>query len=171
MNKIMPIKSNHPKIAIVNQIQHDFANTQFVIIGNYSQISVKQFQALRQLVNKNDGQLKIYKNKLLQLAWKKTPFMELNGKLIGPNCVVKSNNLGFEFFALLANFSKKFKNLKWHSGFWNGQVIDQSMILKLGQIPNRATLLQNLVLVLKSPLYHLQSTLKMITIKKQEIKN
>lgn len=158
----MTIKPNHPKIAIVDQIRNDFTNTKFVLLGTYSKITVKQFQNLRKIVNKNEGQLKIYKNTLLQLAWNPTPFKELNSKLVGPNCLVKSDNLGFEFFALLTDFSQKFKNLKWHGGFWNGQAIDQAMITKLGQIPSREQLLQNLVLVLKTPLYHLQATVQAI---------
>lgn len=150
----------HRKTHLVKKIKDELLNHQFVLIGQYTKINVRQFEFMRNKLRNHASALKIYKNNLLKLAFQNTSFSPLNDYLSGPNCVIKTEGEAFPLFALLHQFKKEFKTLEWRVGVWNGEILDQTKIRLLGQIPNRTVLLQRLLMTLQTPFYHLHATLR-----------
>ena len=161
---------NHPKQLLVAKIAAEFQHTQFVALGNYTALSAARFNELRRALIKHQAQLKVYKNTLLKRAWIKTHLADLGTHLTGPKCLVKSDQDGFPLFALLAQFSQKFKTLDWLGGFWNGEILDQTTFKTLSQIPSRSVLYQKLLMLLNNPLAHLHGHLQVLAQMKHSAK-
>ncbi|SBT82117.1 50S ribosomal protein L10 [secondary endosymbiont of Trabutina mannipara] len=140
---------------IINKFKQISMNAISAFIMDFSGITANQMTELRKLSRESNIQLYIVRNRLMQRAVKGTSLECLKDKFIGPNIIAFSKENVNTSARLLTSFSKKNTNLKIKMAVLEGNLIQDSQIESLVNMPNY-----------KESVIFLVSTIKNISITK-----
>lgn len=150
------------KQPVVNEIAKQVKDAQSVVLVDYRGLTVEQDTQLRKALRESDVTYKVYKNTLINLAFKGTDFESLAGDLKGPSAIAISKTDATSPARVLAKFAKDAPALELKSGVVEGTYYDASGILEIAKIPNREELLSRLLGSMQSPIANLARVLKQI---------
>jgi len=140
------------KQPIVAEISEAIKDAQSVVLVDYRGLTVEQDTNLRKQLREAGVTYKVYKNTMMNFAFKGTDFEALAPYLEGPSAVAISTTDATAPARILAKFAKDAKALEIKAGVVEGTVYDAKGMQAVAQIPSREELLSKLLGSLQSPI-------------------
>ena len=140
------------KQPIVAEISEAIKEAQSVVLVDYRGLTVEQDTSLRKQLREAGVTYKVYKNTMMNFAFKGTDFEQLAPYLEGPSAVAISTTDATAPARILAKFAKEAKALEIKAGVVEGNVYDAAGMLAVSQIPSRDELISKLLGSLQSPI-------------------
>lgn len=139
------------KTAIVAEVEDRLGQAEGVIVTEYSGLSVKQFQTLREGLG-HDVEYKIFKNTLVRIAASNHGLDGFESYLRGAVGLVFCHEDPVSVLKKLKDFAADMKPLKITGAILEDAVVDGAHVKKLADLPSRDELLAMVVGSVRSPL-------------------
>ncbi len=156
------------KQPIVQEIAENVKGAQSVVVVDYRGLTVAQDTELRKQLREADIIYKVYKNTLMNLAFKGTEFESLSEQLEGPNAIAVSKDDATAPARILAEFAKKAPALEIKAGVVEGNFYDAKGMQVISSIPSREELLSKFLGSIQSPITNFARVIKQIAEKDGE---
>ena len=140
------------KKPVIDEIAANIADAQSVVIVDYCGLTVEQDTRLRKELRENDVIYKVYKNTMMNFAFKGTDCESLSQHLEGPNAIAISKTDATAPARILAKFAKDAKALEIKAGIVEGTYYDATGMEAVSKIPSREELLGKLLGSIQSPI-------------------
>ena len=140
------------KKPVIDEIAANIADAQSVVIVDYCGLTVEQDTKLRKELRENDVIYKVYKNTMMNFAFKGTDCESLSQHLEGPNAIAISKTDATAPARILAKFAKEAKALEIKAGIVEGTYYDATGMEAVSKIPSREELLGKLLGSIQSPI-------------------
>ena len=157
------------KQPIVAEISEVIKDAQSVVLVDYRGLTVEEDTALRKQLREAGVNYKVYKNTLMNFAFKGTDFEALAPYLNGPSAIAVSTEDATAPARVLAEFAKKAKNLEIKAGVVEGTLYDAKGMQAVADIPSRDVLISRLLGSLQSPITNFARVIKQIAEKDSEV--
>ncbi|MBR6704508.1 MAG: 50S ribosomal protein L10 [Lachnospiraceae bacterium] len=155
------------KAPIVQEISELLDGATAAVLVDYRGITVEKDTQLRKELRTNDVTYRVYKNTLLNIAMKGTPFEALSGDLNGPTAIAVTKKDATVPARIITTFDKKGEMIQLKAGVVDGTYYDQKGINAVALIPGREVLLGRLFGSMKSPISNFARVLKQIAEQKE----
>lgn len=150
------------KKPIVEEIAEHVNGAQGVVLVDYRGLTVEQDTELRKELRAAGITYKVYKNTMMNFAFKGTEFEALAPFLEGPSAIAISKEDATAPARILSNFAKKAPALELKAGVVEGNLYDTAGIQTLAKVPSREELLSKLLGSMQSPISNLARVLNQI---------
>ena len=140
------------KQPIVEEISASIKDAQSVVLVDYRGLTVEQDTRLRKELREAGITYKVYKNTMMNFAFKGTDFEVLAPYLEGPSAVAISTTDATAPARVLCKFAKEATKLEVKGGVVEGVAYDAAGIANIAKIPSREELLSRLLGSMKSPI-------------------
>ena len=140
------------KQPIVEEISASIKDAQSVVLVDYRGLTVEQDTRLRKELREAGITYKVYKNTMMNFAFKGTDFEVLAPYLEGPSAVAISTTDATAPARVLCKFAKEAAKLEVKGGVVEGVAYDAAGIANIAKIPSREELLSRLLGSMKSPI-------------------
>ena len=140
------------KQPIVEEISAGIKDAQSVVLVDYRGLTVEQDTELRKKLREAGVVYKVYKNTMMNFAFKGTDFDGLAPYLNGPSAMAYSTEDATAPARVLAEFAKKAKALEIKAGVVEGNVYDAKGMEAISSIPSRDVLISRLLGSMQSPM-------------------
>ena len=150
------------KKPIVEEISASIKDAQSVVLVDYRGLTVEQDTELRKQLREANITYKVYKNTMMNFAFKGTDFEALAPYLEGPSAVAISTEDATAPARVLCKFAKTAEALEVKGGVVEGIAYDAKGIENISKIPSREELLSKLLGSLQSPITNLARVLNQI---------
>ena len=157
------------KQPIVAEISEVIKGAQSVVLVDYRGLTVEEDTALRKQLREAGVNYKVYKNTLMNFAFKGTDFEALAPYLNGPSAIAVSTEDATAPARIIAEFAKKAKNLEIKAGVVEGDLYDAKGMAAIASIPSRDVLISKLLGSLQSPITNFARVIKQIAEKDGEV--
>ena len=156
------------KQPIVEEIAALLKDAQALVAVDYRGLTVEQDTQLRKSLREAGVTYKVYKNTMMNFAFKGTDFEGLAPYLEGPSACAISKDDATAPARVLCKFAKTADKLEIKGGVVDGVVYDANGIKAISAIPSREELLSKLLGSLQSPISNLARVLNQIAEKQGE---
>ena len=156
------------KQPIVAEISEVIKDAQSVVLVDYRGLTVEEDTALRKQLREAGVNYKVYKNTLMNFAFKGPEFEALAPYLNGPSAIAVSTEDATAPARVIAEFAKKAKNLEIKAGVVEGDLYDAKGMQAIAEIPSRDVLISRLLGSLQSPITNFARVIKQIAEKDGE---
>ncbi len=140
------------KQVVVNEIKDKLSRAASVVVVDARGLTVEQDTALRKSLREAGVDYKVYKNTMVTLAVKDTPFEGLAQYLEGPSAFAFSYGEATTAAAILDKAVKNLENLEFKASVIENTVYDAAGTKAIAGIPSREVLLSKLLGSFKSPM-------------------
>ena len=140
------------KKPIVEEIAASIKDAQSVVLVDYRGLTVEQDTELRKQLREAGITYKVYKNTMMNFAFKGTDFESLTPYLEGPSAVAISTEDATAPARVLCKFAKTANALEVKGGVVEGIAYDANGIIEISKIPSREELLSKLLGSIQSPI-------------------
>ena len=140
------------KQPIVEEISAGIKEAQSVVLVDYRGLTVEQDTELRRNLREAGVVYKVYKNTMMNFAFKDTAFEGLTPFLNGPSAMAYSTTDATAPARILAEFAKKAEKLEIKAGVVEGTVYDAKGMANIASIPSREVLISRLLGSMQSPI-------------------
>ena len=156
------------KKPIVAEIAENIKDAQSVVLVHYSGITVEADTALRKELREAGITYKVYKNTMMNFAFKGTDCEPLKQHLEGPNAIAISKDDATAPARIISKYAKTAPTLKMLAGIVEGSYYDEKGVNALAAVPSREELLGKLLGSIQSPITNLARVLNQIAESKAE---
>ena len=140
------------KKVVVSEIEELAKNAKSIVLVDYRGLTVAQVTELRNTVREAGGVYKVYKNRLMKLAFDKLGFTFPASDFEGTTAVLFHSTDEVAPAKIALDGSKKYNVLKLKSGYVSGKYYDLNEITTLANIPSREVLVGQLLGLLTNPM-------------------
>ena len=140
------------KQPIVEEISAGIKDAQSVVLVDYRGLTVEEDTELRKQLREAGVVYKVYKNTMMNFAFKGTDFEGLAPYLNGPSAMAYSTTDATAPARVIAEFAKKAKALEIKAGVVEGNVYDAKGMEAIANIPSRDVLISRLLGSMQSPM-------------------
>ena len=140
------------KKPIVEEISAAIKDAQSVVLVDHRGLTVEQDTELRKQLREAGISYKVYKNTMMNFAFKGTDCEGLLPYLKGPSAVAISTTDATAPARILCKFAKTADKLEVKGGIVEGTVYDAAGITDISKIPSREELLSKLLGSIQSPI-------------------
>ncbi len=140
------------KKPIVEEISEAIKDAQSVVLVDHRGLTVEQDTELRKQLREAGISYKVYKNTMMNFAFKDTACEELTQYLKGPSALAVSTTDATAPARILCKFAKTADKLEVKGGIVEGTVYDAAGIMNISKIPSREELLSKLLGSIQSPI-------------------
>ena len=140
------------KQPIVEEISAAIKDAQSVVLVDYRGLTVEQDTKLRKELREAGVNYKVYKNTMMNFAFKGTDFESLAPYLEGPSAVAISTEDATAPARIIAKFAKTADKLEIKAGVVEGTLYDAAGMQTIATIPSRDELLSKLLGSIQSPI-------------------
>ena len=140
------------KQPIVEEISANIKDAQSVVLVDYLGLSVAEDTQLRKQLREAGVTYKVYKNTLMNFAFKGTDFESLAPMLDGPNAIAISTTDATAPARILSKFAKTAPALEIKGGVVEGTFYDAEGMKAIAAVPSREELLSKLLGSMQSPI-------------------
>lgn len=140
------------KKPIVDEISAAVKDAQSVVLVDYRGLTVEQDTELRKQLREAGITYKVYKNTMMNFAFKGTDCEALLPYLEGPSAVAISTEDATAPARVLCKFAKTANALEVKGGIVEGIAYDANGIVEISKIPSREELLSKLLGSIQSPI-------------------
>lgn len=140
------------KKPIVDEIAASIKDAQSVVLVDYRGLTVEQDTELRKQLREANITYKVYKNTMMNFAFKGTDCEALAPYLEGPSAVAISTEDATAPARILCKFAKTADKLEVKGGIVEGIAYDAAGIENVSKIPSREELLSKLLGSIQSPI-------------------
>ena len=139
------------KAPVVAEIAEAVKDAQSVVLVDYRGLTVDQDTALRKQLRAAGVTYKVYKNTMMNFAFKGTDFEALAPYLEGPSAI-----------AISTTDAKTAEKLEIKGGVVEGNAYDAAGIMEIAKIPGREALISRLLGSMQSPITNMARVLNQI---------
>ena len=150
------------KAPVVAEISEAIKDAQSVVLVDYRGLTVEQDTALRKQLREAGINYKVYKNTMMNFAFKGTDFEALAPFLEGPSAIALSNTDATAPARELAKFAKTANKLEIKAGVVEGTMYDAKGMAEISLIPSRDELLSKLLGSIQSPITNFARVMKQL---------
>ena len=150
------------KQPVVEEISAHIKDAQSVVLVDYRGLTVEQDTQLRKQLREAGVTYKVYKNTMMNFAFKGTDFEALASYLEGPSAIAISTTDATAPARELANFAKTAEKLEIKGGVVEDTYYDAKGMQVIATIPSREVLLGKLLGSIQSPIANLARVLNQI---------
>lgn len=150
------------KKPIVDEISEVVKDAQGVVLVDYRGLTVEQDTNLRKQLREAGITYKVYKNTMMNFAFKGTDFEQLTPHLEGPSAIAVSKDDATAPARIIVKFAKEAPALELKAGVVEGVLYDAKGIADVAKIPSREELLSRLLGSLQSPVANFARVLNQI---------
>lgn len=150
------------KKPIVEEISANIKDAQSVVIVDHRGLTVAEDTELRKQLREAGITYKVYKNTMMNFAFKGTDCEGLAPYLEGPSAIAISKDDATAPARILCKFAKGAKALEIKGGVVEGTVYDSKGIEAISNVPSREELLGKLLGSIQSPITNLARVLNQI---------
>ena len=150
------------KQVVVNEIKDKLSRAASVVVVDARGLTVEQDTALRKSLREAGVDYKVYKNTMVTLAVKDTPFEGLAQYLEGPSAFAFSYGEATTAAAILDKAVKNLENLEFKASVIENTVYDTAGTKAIAGIPSREVLLSRLLGSFKSPMSSFARVIKQV---------
>ena len=150
------------KKPIVDEIAASIEGAQGVVLVDYRGLTVEQDTELRKQMREAGVTYKVYKNTMMNFAFKGTEFEALAPYLEGPNAIAISKEDATAPARILSKFAKTAPALELKAAVVEGTLYDTEGVKALANIPSREELLAKLFGSMQSPISNFARVLNQI---------
>ena len=140
------------KKPIVEEISENIKDAQSVVLVDYRGLTVEEDTKLRKELRNAGITYKVYKNTMMNFAFKGTDFEQLADQLEGPSAIAISKDDATAPARVLAKFAKTAPALEIKCGVVEGAYYDAEGMQAVAKIPSREELLSKLLGSIQSPI-------------------
>ena len=149
------------KQSVVKEIVDKAKNSSTIIVAEYRGLTVAQLQELRRALRKEESELCVYKNSLVERASEELGY-ELKDVLSGPNAIIFSKEVSGGA-KVTAKYAKRFGDtLKIKGGVVEGKFADADKMKEVAKMPGREGLLSMFLSCLQAPIRQFACTVKAV---------
>ena len=140
------------KSETVKEISEKAKKSQTIIVCEYRGLTVAQIQEIRRALHKENAEMNVYKNSLVERAVDELGYNELNNILTGPNAIVFSEDV-IAGAKVIAKYAKRHKDvLVVKGGIVEGKFVDAKGIIEVSKLPGKEGLLSMFLSCLQAPI-------------------
>ena len=150
------------KKPIVEEISANIKDAQSVVIVDHRGLTVAEDTELRKQLREAGITYKVYKNTMMNFAFKGTDCEGLAPYLEGPSAIAISKDDATAPARILCKYAKTAKALEIKGGVVEGSVYDSKGIEAISNVPSREELLGKLLGSIQSPITNLARVLNQI---------
>ena len=150
------------KQPIVQEISENVKDAQSVVVVDYRGLTVAEDTQLRRELREAGVTYKVYKNTMMNFAFKDTDFESLSDVLEGPNAIAISKEDATAPARVLSKFAKNAPALEIKAGVVEGTYYDADGMKAIASVPSREELLSKLLGSIQSPIANFARVLKQI---------
>ncbi len=150
------------KQPIVAEISENIKGAQSVVLVDYRGLTVEQDTRLRKELRDAGIVYKVYKNTMMNFAFKGTECEALAPYLEGPSAVAISTTDATAPARIICKFAKEAKALEVKGGIVEGVAYDAKGITEIAAIPSREELLSKLLGSMQSPITNFARVMKQL---------
>ena len=151
------------KVNLVTEIKDKLSKAKTVVFVDYKGINVSDDAKMRSKFRKNNDDYKVYKNRLVLRALNELGLEGYESYLEGTTAFAFGYEDEVSAAKVVTETMKENKNLSIKCGILNGEFMDKANMERLGNLPNKETLIAQLLCVLNGPARNLACTLKAIS--------
>ena len=140
------------KKPIVAEISENIKDAQSVVLVDYRGLTVEEDTKLRKELRNAGITYKVYKNTMMNFAFKGTDFEQLADQLEGPSAIAISKDDATAPARVIAKFAKTAPALEIKAGVVEGALYDAKGMEAIAKIPSREELLSKLLGSIQSPI-------------------
>ena len=140
------------KQPVVAEISEGIKDAKSVVLVDYRGLTVEQDTELRKQLRAAGVSYKVYKNTMMNFAFKGTDFEQLAPYLNGPSAMAYSTEDATAPARVLAEFAKKADKLEIKAGVVEGTAYDAKGMQAIASIPSREVLISRLLGSMQSPI-------------------
>ena len=140
------------KKPIVEEISESIKDAQSVVLVDYRGLTVEQDTKLRKELRNAGITYKVYKNTMMNFAFKGTDYEQLADQLEGPSAIAISKDDATAPARVIAKFAKTAPALEIKAGVVEGTLYDAKGMEAVAKIPSREELLSKLLGSIQSPI-------------------
>lgn len=156
------------KQPIVKEIAEKIDGAQSAVLVDHRGLTVEQDTALRKQLREAGVSYKVYKNTMMNLAFKGTNLEGLSDLLNGPSALAVSKDDATAPARILYGFAKTADKLEIKGGMVEGKIVDTKELQEISTIPSREVLLSRLLGSWQSPIASFARVIKQIAEKEEE---
>ena len=150
------------KQPVVQEIAENVKDAASVVVVDYRGLTVAEDTALRKQLREAGITYKVYKNTMMNFAFKGTDFEQLKDVLEGPSAIAMSKDDATAPARIIAKFAKTAPKLEIKAGVVEGTFYDAKGMEAIANVPSREELLSKLLGSLQSPITNLARVLNQI---------
>ena len=140
------------KSETVKEISEKAKKSQTIVVCEYRGLTVAQIQEIRRALHKENAEMCVYKNSLVERAVDELGYNDLNNILSGPNAIVFSEDV-IAGAKVIAKYAKRHKDvLIVKGGIVEGKFADDKAILEVAKLPGKEGLLSMFLSCLQAPI-------------------
>lgn len=156
------------KKVVVDEIREKVLRAKSAVIVDYAGLNVEQATNLRKSCREAGVDYKVYKNNLVRLAIKDTPFESLDADLNGSNAIAFGYGDPVVPAKIIKDFIKTYKKLEFKSGVVEGSYCNLEQIKEIADLPSREVLIAKFLGSVMSPVSNFAYLLQNIVDQKNE---
>ena len=150
------------KQSVVNEIVEKAKGSSTIVVAEYRGLSVAQLQELRRALRKEEAELFIYKNSLVERASAELGYDDLKEVLSGPNAFVFSKDVT-NGAKVVAKYARRFRDvLVIKGGVVEGKFVDADKMKEVAKLPGKEGLISMFLSCLQAPVRQFACTVKAV---------
>jgi len=139
------------KSSIASEIKSKLSSSPFVILTDFTGLTVTGFTELRGRLAKKNARAMVVKNSLVRLTLKDLQMPDLSGALQGPTAIVYGDKDVAGAASVLKSFNKEFKKPRVKGGILDKEILSAADIEAIADLPSREQLQAQFLALLNTP--------------------
>jgi len=150
---------NPDKKFIVDELLERVNNSPFVLVVDYTGMTVPEFATLREKLAEADAECHVAKNTFMRKTLELAELPAIDDALKGQTAFITGESDVCAAAKVVKNFIKEAKKPEINAGILDGDVLDAAQVQALADLPSREQLLAQLLGVINEPAAKLVRTL------------
>ncbi|WP_193212445.1 50S ribosomal protein L10 [Luteolibacter marinus] len=142
---------NPDKKVIIDELLDRVNASPFVLVVDYTGMTVPQFSELRNRLGASGAQCHVAKNSYMKKALAEAGLPDIGDTLIGQTAFVTGDSEVFAAAKAIKTFEKEFKKPEMKIGILDGAVLDADKLKAIAEIPSREAVLSQLLGTINEP--------------------
>ena len=142
---------NPDKQIIINGLLARVNESPYVIVVDYTGLTVPQFSELRSRLDDSGAKCVVAKNSYMRKALSEAGLPDVGAELVGQTAFVTGDNEVFAAAKVLKTFEKEFKKPEMKVGILGEEILDTDKLKALADIPSREAVLSQLLGLINEP--------------------
>jgi large subunit ribosomal protein L10 len=154
------MKTREEKANEVSELNQQIGKASNAFLIDFKGITVPQVTELRKQVRETKSGYVVVKNTLALIALKDSPIIAMKEKFTGPTAIAFNATDAVVLAKALTKFAKDVPAVQFKGALLNGQVVPESQIQAIANLPSREELVSKLLFLLQSPIRGLATVLQ-----------
>lgn len=142
---------NPDKQIILDSLLSRVNDSPYVIVIDYTGLTVPQFSELRNRLGDNSAKCTVAKNSYMRKVLSDAGLPDVGTDLVGQTAFITGNSEIFAVAKVLKNFEKEFKKPEMKVGVLGSDVLNSDKLRMLADIPSREAVLSQLLGLINEP--------------------